>query len=36
MTAEFRPWRYRKWIQRAFYVAVALGVAAVVIGGYMK
>jgi len=36
MTAEFGPLKYRKWVQRAFYVAVILGVAAVVISQYIK
>ena len=36
MTAEFGPGKYRKWIQRAFYVAVTLGVAVVIVGQLMK
>lgn len=36
MTAEFGPMKYRRWGQRMFYVAVILGVAAVVIGQFAK
>jgi len=36
MTAEFGPWKYRKWAQRAFYLAVGLGVAAVIVAQYVK
>jgi hypothetical protein len=35
MTAEFMPDKYKKWGQRMFYVAVVLGVAAVVIGQFV-
>jgi hypothetical protein len=36
MTAEFGPWKYRKWIQWAFYLACVLGLAGVIIGEYVK
>lgn len=36
MTAEFAPLKYRRWLQRAFYVAVVLGVVAVAVGQYVK
>jgi hypothetical protein len=36
MTAEFGPMKYRKWAQRAFYLAVILGVAAVIVSQYLK
>jgi hypothetical protein len=36
MTAEFAPLKYRKWLQRLFYVAVVFGIAAVLIGDYLK
>jgi hypothetical protein len=36
MTAEFGPYKLRKWLQRVFYLAVALGIAVVIVGEYMK
>jgi hypothetical protein len=36
MTVEFAPMKYRRWIQRGFYLAVILGMVAVVIGQYVK
>jgi hypothetical protein len=36
MAAEFAPIKYRRFLQRVFYLAVILGLAAVVIGQYAK
>jgi hypothetical protein len=36
MTAEFAPIKYRRWLQRVFYVSVIIGLAAVAIGQYVK
>jgi hypothetical protein len=36
MTAEFAPLKYRRWLQRVFYLAVVLGLAAVAVGEYVK
>jgi len=36
MTAEFGPMKYRRWLQRVFYVMVAVAVLAVVVVQFVK
>jgi hypothetical protein len=36
MTVEVGPYKYRRWIGRAYWAAVWLGIFAVIVGGFVQ